>query len=66
MPIGIVVDRSKPRGSTPELWTMFSVSVDFLKERLIKALKCVGFNLIVNQMLYLWYLTLFQQVAYLV
>jgi hypothetical protein len=31
---------------------MFSVSVDFLKERLIKALKCVGFSLIVNQMLY--------------
>jgi len=52
IPIGIVVDRSKPRGNTPELWTMFSVSVDFLKERLIKALKCVGFSLIVNQMLY--------------
>ena len=52
MPIGIVVDRAKLRGNRPELWTIFSASVDFLKESLIKALKCVRFSLIVNQMLY--------------
>jgi hypothetical protein len=52
MPVGIVVDRAKLRGNRPELWTMFSASVDFLKESLMKALKCIRFSLIVNQMLY--------------
>lgn len=52
MPIGIVMDRYVPRGNTSELWSLFSYSVDFLKDSLMKALKCVEISLIVNQTLY--------------
>lgn len=45
MPIGIVVDNSLPRKTNlTEFWSMFSNSVNFLKERLINALSCTRYK----------------------